>query len=480
MSSSIIAVILVVYFIMIGIISFVTGRAADGSDSFYSGEKRSPWFVVAVGMIGATLSGISVISVPGMVRSVQFTYMQMVVGFFFGYLVVAALLLPLYYKLNLTSIYSYLGNRFGTISQRTASLFFILSKSVGAAARLYVAAIVLQQFIFDAWRIPFALTMGGTLFIVYLYTFKGGIKTIVWTDFFQTIALVLAAVLLLVDVMARLDLNIVSAAKTISESQWSLVFVFEDWHSRQNFFKQFFSGIFVVIVMTGLDQDIMQKNLSCKTCKDARRTMLWYGFAFIPVNLIFLSLGALILVYASQRGIMLPTASDDIVPSFANQTGVFAAICFVTGIVAATFSSIDSALTSLTTSFSVDILNIGKSNTQHSTRQRMVIHFGFTVFLFFLVLLFRALNSKSAIDAIYTIVSYTYGPLLGLFAFGLFMPFAIKDKWTPLVAILSPAISFCIDYCSKKFANYAFGYELLMINGAITFAGICLIIKKKN
>lgn len=294
--------------------------------------------------------------------------------------------------------------------------------------------------------------------------------------FFKTIALLLASVLLLVDVIDRMNMDVVSAVKTITDSQWSRVFVFDDWHNSQFFFKQFLSGIFVVIVMTGLDQDIMQKNLSCRNFKESRRNMLWYGFAFIPVNLIFLSLGALLLVYASQTGVALPAVNDDILPFFAKGAGSFTMICFIIGIVAATFSSADSALTSLTTSFLVDILNVGKTNSQNSTRQRMSIHFGFTLVFFFLVLLFRELNDKSAIDAIYTIVSYTYGPLLGLFAFGLFMPFSIKDTWTPLVAVLSPIISFWLNDLSQRFLDYTFGYELLMINGLITFAGLCLIL----
>lgn len=475
MSPFLIFFVLLGYFFLLGTISFFTSRNENDNDSFFIGAKKSPWYIVSVGMIGATLSGISVVSVPGMVRSLNFTYMQMVFGFFIGYVVVVSVLLPVYYKLNLTSIYGYLGNRFGSLTHRTGALFFIFAKAVGASARLYVVAIVLQEFIFDAWKVPFSLTIFLTLFVIYLYSFNGGIKTIVWTDFFQTIALLLTVILMLVEVVRLLDFNVFSAVKVLVESSYSQIFIFDDWHSRSHFIKQFLSGIFVVIVMTGLDQDIMQKNLSCKSYKESRRNMLWYGFAFIPVNLLFLSLGGLLLIYASVNSIDLPAVNDSILPYFAIRLSPLVTVCFVIGIVAAAFSSVDSALTSLTTSFFVDIL---KKDKQVDKKSRKKIHFGFTFLFFFLVLLFRFWNNQSAIDTIYTIVSYTYGPLLGLFAFGLFTSYSIREKWVPWIAVASPLISYILKVILENQFGYVFGYELLILNGLLTFIGLKLVAYK--
>lgn len=480
MSPIVVVLVLFGYFLLLGLISFLTSRQGSDNSSFFSGGKNSPWYVVAVGMIGATLSGISVVSVPGMVRSVNFSYMQMVFGFFFGYVAVVGILLPVYYRLNLISIYGYLGQRFGSTAHRTGALFFILAKAVGASARLYVVTIVLHEFVFKPWQIPFPATIFLTLLVIYLYTFRGGIKTIVWTDFFQTIALLLAVILMLVETIRVMDLNVFSAVGAIANSSYSKIFIFDDWHNRGHFFKHFFSGIFVVIVMTGLDQDIMQKNLSCRNFKESRRNMLWYGFAFIPVNLLFLALGALLLLYASQNGIDLPATNDAILPFFATRFSGLVMVCFVIGIVAAAFSSVDSALTSLTTSLMVDILNVASASEKQKRRQRMFIHLGFTALFFFLVLVFRAWNSKSAIDTIYTIVSYTYGPLLGLFAFGFFTKLSVREKWIPIIAIASPLLSFTIETTLKKYTGYVFGYELLMLNGTLTFFGLWIAAYKSK
>lgn len=474
MSPSLIIIVLLSYFLIIGGISFFTSRFGNDNASFFIGGKKSPWYIVSVGMIGATLSGISIVSVPGMVRSLDFTYMQMVFGFFFGYIVVVSVLLPIYYRLNLTSIYGYLGNRFGLLTHRTGALFFILAKAVGGSARLYVVVVVLQEFVFNQLNIPFSVTIFLTLLVIYLYTYKGGIKTIVWTDFFQTIALLLAVILMIVEAIRLMDLNLISTVKVLAESSYSKIFVFDDWHSRSHFLKQFLSGIFVVVVMTGLDQDIMQKNLSCSTLKESRRNMLCYGFAFIPVNLLFLSLGGLLLLYASKNSIDLPLVNDSILPFFAMRLGPLVMICFVIGIVAAAFSSVDSALTSLTTSFMVDIL---KKDEKSEKRPRIIIHLLFTVLFFFLVLLFRIWNSQSAIDTIYTIVSYTYGPLLGLFAFGLFTSYSIREKWVPWIAISSPILSFILKVVFEREFGYVFGYELLILNGFFTFFGLRLVAK---
>ena len=470
--SSILVISLLAYLLFLALISFLTTRNHTDNESFFMGSKKSPWYIVSVGMISASISGISVVSVPGMVRSLNFTYMQMVIGFFFGYWVVAALLLPIYYKLNLTSIYGYLGNRFGLYTHKTGALFFLLGKAVGASARLYVVVLVLQEFVFKALGFPFEATIFFTLLVIYLYTFKGGIKTIVWTDFFQTIALLVAVSLILLKTIQLMDLNVFSAASTVFHSSYSNIFVWGDWSSKSHFFKQFFNGIFVVIVMTGLDQDVMQKNLSCRTLKESKKNMLWYGFSFIPVNLLFLSLGALLLLYASQNSIVLPEVNDSILPFFVPQFGTLVLVCFVIGIVAAAFSSVDSALASLTTSFMVDILQSKKHNT---FKNRVFVHLAFTLLFFFLVLLFRAWNSKSALDAIYTIVSYTYGPILGLFAFGLFTSYSIREKWVPLVALASPFLAFLIKFLIETHFTYRFGYEILMLNGALCFLGLWIL-----
>ncbi len=473
MSPLSILIILFAYVLLLLVISFFTGKNKSNAD-FFSGSKRSPWYVVAFGMIGATISGVTFVSVPGWVRSIDFTYMQMVIGFFFGYLVVVYVLLPLYYKLNLTSIYGYLGIRFGRKAHRTGAWFFLLSKMVSASARMYIVVLVLQQFVFDALGVPFYVTTCGTILVIWLYTFRGGIKTIVWTDFLHTFFLILALILLIVESVRFLNTDCGDAIKMIYESGYSRMFVFDDWQSRQNFFKQFFSGIFVVIVMTGLDQDIMQKNLSCKNLKESRRNMLSYGFSFIPVNLLFLSLGALLLIYAGQNGIALPSLDDSILPMFAMKFGGIVTVCFVIGVIASAFSSADSALTSLTTSFSIDILRLDKKNDTSLRKSRFYIHLAISVIFALAILLFREINSKSAIDGIYTIVSYTYGPLLGLYTFGLFTRKRVNDRWIPFIAFSSPVLTFGIDRLLFYYCNYALGYEMLMLNGGLTFLGLWL------
>jgi len=471
-----ILLIIVFYFSILLLISYLVGKKSTDNDAFFLGNKKSPWWVVAIGMVGSSISGVSFISVPGMVRGVDFTYMQMVFGFFVGYLVIANVLLPLYYKMNLTTIYTYLEDRFGKYSYKTGASFFLLSRTIGSGIRLYLVTLILQHLIFDAWHIPFVVTAIVAVFLIWLYTHRSGIKTIVWTDTLQTFCLVAALVLLVVQVSKQLNFNLGDLASSIVHNKHSRIFVFDDWHSKQNFFKQFFSGIFIAIVMTGLDQDMMQKNLTCKNLRDAKKNMYWYGIAFVPLNLLFLTLGAMLLMLATQNNITLPTSGDDILPMFATQyLGPLVTFLFVIGIIAATFASSDSALASLTTSFSVDILGVEHDKSKVAIRKRKLTHIGMSVLFVVIMLVFKLLNDKSVIDAIYIIVSYTYGPLLGMFSFGLFTKRQVRDKMVPIVAVASPFLSYGINVISTSYFKYPLGYELLMVNGLITFVGMYLL-----
>ena len=472
---------LLAYFGILMLIAKLTSRRAD-NDAFFRGNRQSPWYVVAFGMIGASLSGVTFVSVPGMVRGIDMTYMQTCMGFFVGYLIIAHVLLPLYYKLNLTTIYSYLNERIGRYSYKTGASFFLLSKIIGAAARLYLVCLILQHYVFDDLYIPFSISVIGIVLLIWLYTRKSGIKTIVWTDSLQTFCLLAALGLILYNVGSQMNLGLGGMVQTVSESDYSRIFVFDDWASKQNFFKQFLSGIFITIVMTGLDQDMMQKNLSCRNLREAQKNMYAYGISFVPVNLLFLSLGTLLLIFASQSGLALPEKSDEILPFFAaeGRLGFVTMIFFTIGIVAAAFSSADSALTALTTSFCIDILGVERTDEKDAEKTRKWVHFFIsTVFIGFIIL-FKVANNDSIIDAIYTIASYTYGPLLGLFVFGLFTKMRPRDKYVPWVAIASPIICFAIDRAVHQATGYQFGYEMLMFNGLLTFVGLSLLsIKRK-
>lgn len=467
---------IIVYFLLLMGVARLTNRNAD-NDAFFRGNRKSPWYVVAFGMIGASLSGVTFVSVPGMVRGIDMTYMQTCMGFFVGYIIIAHVLLPLYYRLNLTTIYSYLNSRIGRYSYKTGASFFLLSKMIGAAARLYLVCLILQHYVFDDLHIPFVVSVIGIVVLIWLYTRKSGIKTIVWTDSFQTFCLLAALGLILYQVGCQMNLDATGMVQTITESDYSRIFVFDDWQSKQNFFKQFFSGIFITIVMTGLDQDMMQKNLSCRNLREAQKNMYSYGVSFVPVNLLFLSLGVLLLLLASQQGLTLPEAGDDILPFFAaeGRLGFATLVFFTIGIIAAAFSSADSALTALTTSFCIDILGIERTDDQHAEKKRKWSHFFISVVFIGFILLFKAANNDSIIDAIYTIASYTYGPLLGLFAFGLFTKWQPRDKFVPVVAILSPFVCYAIDRAVYESTGYQFGYEMLMFNGLLTFVGLSLL-----
>lgn len=475
MSSTIILLIIAGYFALLLLIAWLTGRNSS-NEAFFLGNRKSPWYIVSIGMVGTSLSGVTFVSVPGMVRSIDMTYMQTVFGFFFGYVIIAHVLLPLYYRLRLTSIYTYLDGRIGRRGYKTGASFFLLSKIVGAAARLYLVVLILQTYVFDEWNIPFAVTALLSILLVWLYTFRSGIKTIIWTDTLQAICLVAMLVVIIWQVKERLGLDLAGMTRVIAESPHARIFEFGDWHSTQNFFKQFLSGIFITIVMTGLDQDMMQKNLSCKNLREAQKNMYTYGFAFTPVNLLFLSLGVLLLYLARQEQLTLPALSDDILPMFCTSgiLGNSILLFFTIGIIAAAFSSADSALTALTTSFCVDILGVEKEEAKRAKRIRLRTHLGISVLFLLIILVFKAVNNRSVIDAIYMIASYTYGPLLGLFVFGLFTRRKANDKLVPYICVASPLLCFALNDLAKRYGGYTFGYEMLMLNGALTFLGLYL------
>ena len=465
---------IICYFAVLMVFSKITGNKSDNK-TFFNADRRSPWYMVAFGMIGASISGVSFVSVPGMVTGIQMTYIQMCIGFVFGYFAVAFILLPVYYRLKLTTIYSYLDERLGRRSYTTGASFFILSKMTGAAVRFYVACIILQHFVLDSYGIPFWFTVVAMVLLIWLYTRRGGIKTLVWTDTFQTTCMFVALIIITYKVITELDMSVSDAFTAISNSDMSRVFVFDDVMSKQYFWKQFLSGIFVVIVMTGLDQDMMQKNLTCKTLREAQKDMCTYGFAFIPANLLFLALGVLLVMLAGRQGVALPASSDDILPMFAatGSLGNIVLVLFTIGVMAASFSSADSALTALTTSFCVDICR-----REHDERFRKLAHAGIAVVFTLFILLFGSVNSTSVIDAIYILCSYTYGPLLGLFAYGLLTRRNVNDRYVPYVCIASPILIYLIDTLTARYTGYRFGYELLLLNGMITFAGLYLLRRK--
>ena len=463
------------YFFCLLAFSRWTARRAT-NETFYRGNRRSPWYMVAFGMVGASISGITFVSVPGMVMKMNMTYVQTCLGFIIGYFLVAFLLLPVYYRLNLTTIYSYLQRRLGHYSYKTGAWFFLLSKMTGAAVRFYVVCIILQRFVFEQYGIPFALTVVGMVCLIWLYTRRGGIKTLVWTDSFQTVCMFTALLLIIYKVIGALDLSVGEAFTAIVQNEHSRIFVFDDWMSRQNFWKQFLSGIFIVIVMTGLDQDMMQKNLTCKTLREAQKDMCTYGFAFVPANMLFMALGVLLMLLAQKQNVALPAMGDELLPMFAatGALGQSVVVLFSLGIVAASFSSADSALTAMTTSFCVDI-----KEKADDEKLRKRVHIGMAVIFATLILMVDAVNSTSVIDAIYILCSYTYGPLLGLFAYGLLTNRGVNDCVVPYIAIASPLICFALDKTVASTTGYQFGYELLMLNGLLTFLGLFLSGRKK-
>lgn len=461
--------IVLLYFALLFAISRWTGRRAT-NETFYRANRQSPWYMVAFGMVGASISGITFVSVPGMVNSIGMTYLQTCLGFIVGYVVIAFVLLPLYYRLNLTTIYSYLGLRIGPRAYKTGASFFLLSKMTGAAVRFYVVCWILMEC--SGLKINFFLVVIAMTALIWLYTRQGGIKTIVWTDALQTACLFGALLLIIYKVMGELGMSMGDAVTAISNSELSRVFVMDDWFSKQNFWKQFLSGAFIAIVMTGLDQDMMQKNLTCRSLRDAQKDMCTYGVAFVPANLLFLSLGILLTFWYQQRGLVLPAKGDELLPVFVNLISDLSPLTthlFILGMVAAAFSSADSALTALTTSYCVDICE--RADDEHLRRR---VHIGMAVVFVIFILLFRVLNSTSVIDAIYILCSYTYGPLLGLFAFGLLTKRQTNDRLVPYICVASPIVCYLLDMVVAQLTGYRFGYELLMLNGLLTFFGLYL------
>lgn len=480
MTPSLVLFILAAYFGLLLVIAHFTSKEAS-NQTFFTADRRSPWYLVAFGMIGASLSGVTFISVPGEVGNSQFAYFQLVLGYILGYSVIATVLMPLYYRLNLVSIYTYLEQRFGFWSYKTGAVFFLISKIVGASFRLFLAAGVLQIAVFNSWNVPFWVTVTITILLIWLYTFRGGIKTIVWTDTLQTTFMIAAVVLSILMIKDELGMTFSSMAGVIQESSYSKIF-FWDWKTNNNFFKQFFSGAFIAIVMTGLDQDMMQKNLTCRSLKEAQKNMFSFTAVLVVVNFIFLCLGALLFIYAREKGVAIPERTDDLYPLLAlNHFSTAVGILFLLGIIAAAYSSADSALTGLTTSFCVDILNIEGQTEDADKRTRMVVHIGFSLVLLVAILIFNSFNDRSVITAVFLAAGYTYGPLLGLYAFGMFTKLEVKDKWVPLVCIISPVLSYWINLNSEALlGGYKFGFEILIVNGMLTFLGLLMLTKRKK
>lgn len=480
MSSYQIILLILCYFSILVLISYFTGKKSTNA-TFFNANKQSPWYLVAFGMIGASLSGVTFISVPGWIEASQFSYMQVVLGYILGYLVIGTVLLPLYYKLNLTSIYTYLEERFGNYSYKTGASFFLISRVVGASFRLYLVANVLQIILFDELGIQFWQTVTITVLLIWLYTFKSGIKTIVWTDTLQTLFMLISVGVAIYFVSADLGISGSNLLNYVLDSDLSKTFFFEDFKSSNYFWKQFISGAFIAIVMTGLDQDMMQKNLTCKTLKDAQKNMFWFTIVLTIVNFLFLSLGLLLTVYAQQHGI--DAHKDDLFPVLAkNHLGVGVFIFFIIGLIAAAYSSADSALTALTTSFSIDILNIEKKyDDKKQVKVRKQIHILISFVLIFVIIAFKYLiKDESVIAKLFVFAGYTYGPLLGLYAFGLFTKWKVKDKLVPLIAILSPILSYIISVNSLKWLGFEFGFFILILNGFLTFMGLVLIRRQQS
>ncbi len=480
MSPLIVFTVVTLYFLLLLIISYFTSKRSNTA-TFFNANRRSPWYLVAFGMIGASLSGVTFISVPGWVGSSEFSYFQMVLGYLLGYFVIATVLLPLYYKLNLVSIYKYLETRFGIASYKTGSAFFLISRTIGAAFRLYLVAGVLQLAFFNAFHIPFFVTVIITIILIWIYTHRAGIKTIVWTDTLQTTFMILSVIVSIVIIGKSLNLNLGHLADTVIKSEHSKIF-FWNWKSPHFFVKDFFAGAFIAFVMTGLDQDMMQKNLTCKTLKESQKNMFWFSIALVPVNLLFMSLGVLLYVYATKNNIPIPKHTDDLFPMLAiNHFGIFAGITFLIGIIAAAFSSADSALTALTTAFSLDFLKLDiNKNDKETKRKKTYVHIGVSAVVVGVILIFKAVNNESVISQIFKVAGYTYGPLLGMFAFGIIHKMKIMDKFVPFVAIASPILSFLISKLIEHYTCYKFGFELLILNGLITYLGLFLLKKKEK
>lgn len=481
MSPTLILVIFLVYTVILFTVTYFTARRAD-SHSFFLGNKISPWFVVAYGMIGASLSGVTFMSVPGWVKETQFSYMVVVFGYLIGYFIIALVLLPLYYRLKLTSIYSFLEQRFGFWSYKTGAGFFIISRTLGASLRMFLVINVLQVFVFDAWNIPFWINVFIFITLIILYTLKGGIRTIVWTDTLQTTFMLLAVVLSIIYISKGLGEPLSKLIPMIREEGISKMFI-TDWHNERFFLKQFLSGMFITVAMTGLDQEMMQKNLSCKNIKEAQKNMFTFSGILVFVNLLFLFLGAILLIYSQSKTVTV-TSTDVLFPAIAlKYLSPVAGIVFLIGLISAAFPSADGALTSLTTSFSIDFLGLDRRanmGEKLKIRIRYLVHISIAAVFFISILIFRSLNDKAVIDKLFTIAGYTYGPLLGLYSFGLFTKRKVSDKTTPFIALFSPLFCYFMSrYSVELFNGYKFGFELLLLNGLITFAGLWIFSRRR-
>lgn len=483
MSPHIVLISILSYTALLIIVSWFTSRKTDNL-TFFLGNRASPWFVVAYGMIGASISGVTFISIPGDVGSTHFSYMMIVFGYLVGYFVIANVLLPLYYRLNLTSIYSYLDQRFGKFSYKTGSSFFLLSRLIGSSFRMFLAVNVLHIFVFSPWGMPFWVTAIIFIVFIWIYTFRSGIKTIVWTDTLQTTFLITAVITTIFVIASHMDMAASGLFRKVFESDYSQIF-YTSWRHPHFFLKDFFAGAFIAIVMTGLDQDMMQKNLSCKNISDAKKNVYSLGIALVPVNFLFLSMGAMLYLFAASQGIAVPERTDDLYPVIAlNYLGPVAALTFVIGIISAAYSSADGTLTALTTVFTVDILGIEKKkfgNDRKSVRFRYLMHMMISLVVMGVIVLFQAINNESVISQLFTIAGYTYGPLLGMYAFGLFTRYQVKDRWVPLVAVLAPVLCYFLSAYDKLLLNgYNFGFELLIINGIFTFSGLWILRRKQS
>ena len=470
------------YFAVMFTVSWISSRNADNA-GFFNGGRKAPWWIVAIAMLGAPMSGVTYVSVPGMVGvgGTAMGYLQMVLGFFVGYIIIAFVLTPIFFKMNMVSIYQYLDDRFGVSSHKTGAWFFFISKILGAAVRLFLVCVTLQLMIFEPLHLPFILNVIVSVAIVLLYTFRGGVKSVIWTDTLKTVCMIVSIVLAIVFIAKDLGLNFSGVVQTVRESSYSKMFFFDDVNHPEYFWKQFLAGVFNVIAMTGLDQDMMQRTLSSRNAKDSQKNLITSGLLQIPVIFLFLCLGVLLYIFAGQKGIS--EVGDTLFPAVA--TGGYlpaiVGVLFVIGLVSCAFAAGGSALTALTTSFTVDIIGTKGKSEEQVTSIRKKVHLLMAFLMGVVIFVFYLLNTKSAIDAVYKLASYTYGPILGMFAFGIFTKKKVNDKWVPLVAVIAPVLCFILQSNSERwFGGYKFSYELLLFNALFTILGLCLLIRRKK
>lgn len=474
-------IIIALYFLVLFTVSYLVGRKTDNA-GFFIGNRKSKWYMVAFAMIGSTISGVTFMSVPGMVDPKGFSYMQMVLGFFVGQIIISFVLIPLFYKINLFSIYEYLDKRFGMRSYKTGAWLFFISKMLGASVRLFLVCLFLQMLVFEPLHLPFFLNVIVTVALVWVYTFQGGVKTLIWTDSFKTFCLITSVVLTIYFITKNMGLNFADTISTVKNSKLSQIFFFDNPKEGTFFWKQFLAGIFTMIATTGLDQDFMQRNLSCKNPRDSQKNILTSGLVQLVINMLFLMLGVLLYTFIDSKGIARPEKSDKLFPMIA--TGGYlpfvVGVLFIIGLISSAYAAAGSALTALTTSFTVDVLGIKNKTDKEINTSRKKVHILMAVAMGFAIFVFNILNKTSVVDAVYILASYTYGPILGLFAFGILTKHTVRDKYVPLVAVLAPVLCFVIQNITVKIWDYHFSYELIIMNALLTFMGMCLLIKKRN